>query len=111
MTDNLNLPQIVMIDKPENTAVPIDRPERTLAPLMQVSQVTEMAIYELDATERYSTERLAQEFDRQIQIIAEKGGISPEQKILLRSLSGACMAELRAVSARLEAKLIEILLE
>ena len=41
MTDNLNLPQIVMIDKPGNSAVPIDKPERTLAPLMQVSQVTE----------------------------------------------------------------------
>ena len=94
-----------------NIAVPIDKPERTLAPLMQVSQVTELAIYELDTTERYSTEGLAQEFDRQIQIIAEKGGISPEQKILLRSLMGACMAELRAVTARLEAMLVEILLE
>ena len=80
-----------------------------LAPLLRIQKVTALAANEHNQTILYGMARLAAEIQRQIRLIAEKGGVTPEERSHLNSLLLACMAELHAVNIDHNAQLIEIL--
>jgi hypothetical protein len=109
--NNLEFPEIVVINKSGMTILPENKSQYSLVPLKHAHHLFELAIQELGDTELYSIIQLANELERQTRIITEKGGVTPEQKLQLNYLMMACVADLRAVSTQLSSQLLEILLK
>lgn len=77
-------------------------------PLLDAVQSIDWAMQTMSSVEQYSTERLAEELERQAQVIAQKGGDTDVKKAQVLVLLTACAAELRAVSTHLNRHLLEI---
>lgn len=110
MSSISEIPAIVILGHKPGPVVLADKSQPALARLARTAHVVELAIQELGTTERYSITGLANELERQTELIIEKGGLTAAQKLQLRCLMSACAAELQAVSVRLQIELLEILL-
>jgi hypothetical protein len=104
---NLSLSHQSITNQPGLALVTTDR---ALTPLMRVQQVAALATNERHKTAHYGIVHLAAEFQRQSQIIAKKGGVTPEEKSRLQSLTLDCMTKLQLVNVYLHDRLVEILL-
>lgn len=81
---------------------------QTAVPLLEAVQSIDWAMHTMSALERYSMERLAEELERQAQVITQKGGDTDVKKMQVVVLLTACAAELRAISTQLHRQLLEI---
>lgn len=102
-TQPLVIIQAASEPRPSGSLVP-----QTTVPLLDAVQSIDWAMHTLNALERYSLERLAEEVERQAQSITQKGGDTDVKKVQLMLLLAACAAELRAVSTQLNRQLLEI---
>jgi hypothetical protein len=103
---NLNLSYQASTDQLSHSLVTTDG---TLTPFLQVQHGMALATDEQHKTAHYGMARLAAELRRQSQIIARKGGVTPEEKLKLQSLTLECMAKLQEINVRLNDRLVHIL--